>query len=87
MTPGPTLIMKCSSCDGHFQLRTIASGNTLRAKFWTDGKMEAPMLPSVPAAGSCPHCNSMVWLPIPPRKRSTSQTIHRKSSTSIPHRW
>lgn len=62
MTPGPKLILKCSSCGGHFQQRTIASGNTLRAKFWTDGKMEAPMFPNVPAAASCPHCNSLVWL-------------------------
>lgn len=62
MTPGPTLIVKCSSCDRHFQQRTIASGNTRRAKFWTDGKMEAPMFPNVPAAASCPHCNSFVWL-------------------------
>jgi len=62
MTPGPTLIVKCSSCDGHFQQRTIASGNTRRAKFWTDGKMEAPMFPNTPASVSCPHCQSLVWL-------------------------
>lgn len=62
MTPGPTLIVKCSSCDGLFKQRTIASGNTSRAKYWTDGKMEAPMFPNIPAAVSCPHCQSLVWL-------------------------
>lgn len=62
MTPGPTLIKKCSSCGGLFKQSTIGSGNTIRAKFWTDGKMEAPMLPNTPAAVACPHCKSFVWV-------------------------
>jgi hypothetical protein len=32
--------------------RTLASGNTIGARFWTDGKMEAPMLPDQPALQS-----------------------------------
>lgn len=88
MTPGPTLIVKCSSCDGLFQQRTIASGNTRRAKFWTDGKMEAPMFPNVPAAASCPHCNSFVWLfELEEIAQLEESTFNEKSSkfAELPH--
>lgn len=62
MTPGPTLIKKCTSCNGLFKQSTIGSGNTFRAKFWTDGKMQASMMPSRPAAVLCPHCQTLLWL-------------------------
>ncbi len=45
MKPGPTLIVKPRGCKQPVKLSTFASGNTFRAKFWTDGKCEAPMLP------------------------------------------
>lgn len=41
---------------------TINSGNTFGAKFWTDGKQEAPMLPDQPWLVMCPHCHAPLWI-------------------------
>ena len=38
------------------------SGNTFGARFWTDGKMEAPMLPDEPWLVKCWHCGALVWI-------------------------
>lgn len=38
------------------------SGNTCGARFWTDGKMEAPMLPDEPWLVKCWHCGTLVWI-------------------------
>jgi hypothetical protein len=62
MLPGPTMIRKCSICTGLILEDTIASGNTFGARYWTDGKMEAPMLPDEPWLVKCPHCGALVWL-------------------------
>ena len=61
-TPGPTLIKKCKSCEGLMKQRTIASGNTFGARYWTDGKVDASMLPLTPSAVRCPHCHSLLWI-------------------------
>lgn len=60
MLPGPTLIYSCPSCGGLFSRRTLASGNTLRAAFRSDGKMKAPMLPTTPPLVACPSCGDPV---------------------------
>lgn len=43
--------------------RTIASGNTLRATYRSDGKMAAPMLPRTPKLAACPNCSEAIWFP------------------------
>ena len=48
MLPGPTLIIACPACKAEHLLPTLASGNTLGARYWTDGYCEAPMLPEIP---------------------------------------
>lgn len=60
MTPGPTLTYSCPVCDGCFSISTIASGNTVGAKFRSDGKMDAPMLPCTPPLLGCPHCRTLI---------------------------
>ena len=62
MTPGPTLIKECARCRGLIEETTIGSGNTCGAKFWSDGKMEAPMLPDHPWLVKCPYCGAFAWL-------------------------
>ena len=62
MTPGPTIIRKCSACGKHIAEHTIASGNTFGARFWTDGKRDAPMLPDQPWLVKCQHCGTLVWI-------------------------
>jgi len=62
MLPGPTYVRECPHCHGHFTQNSMASGNTFGAKFWPDGKMDAPMMPSYPAYVGCPHCPASFWL-------------------------
>jgi hypothetical protein len=62
MTPGPTIIRKCTACTKPIKQHTIGSGNTFGATFWTDGKREAPMLPDQPWMVICPHCHSPLWI-------------------------
>ena len=63
MMPGESNYRRCPSCDGLLIERTLISGNTIGARFWTDGKMEAPMLPQYPALVRCAHCDALLWLP------------------------
>ena len=63
MMPGATIYRNCPSCEGLLIERTLLSGNTFGARFWTDGKMEAPMLPQYPALVRCAHCQKLLWLP------------------------
>ena len=62
MLPGPTQIKKCSECSNLIEQPTIVSGNSFGARFWTDGKMDAPMLPDEPRLIKCPYCNALIWI-------------------------
>ena len=62
MLPGPTIIRQCAACAQPFQQETLMSGNTFGATFWTDGKMDAPMLPERHALIKCPHCQMLLWI-------------------------
>ena len=62
MLPGPTIIRQCAACAQPFQQETLMSGNTFGATFWTDGKMDAPMLPERYAVIKCPHCQTLLWI-------------------------
>lgn len=59
MTPGPTLILKCQRCPTLVPHRTIASGNTFGATFYTDGQRVAPMMPISSYLVSCPDCGTV----------------------------
>ena len=61
MIPGPTIIRRCNSCQGLLKQRSILSGNTSGAKYWTDGEMLARMLPRTPGLIKCSHCSSIQW--------------------------
>ncbi|VGO15316.1 hypothetical protein PDESU_03898 [Pontiella desulfatans] len=60
--PGNTVIKECPQCKAELQQDTTLSGNTFGAKFWTDGKREAPMLPDRPRIVKCPKCSTFVWI-------------------------
>ena len=62
MRPGPTIIRKCSACEKSITQRTITSGNTFGATYFTDGKRIAPMLPDQPLLVLCPHCRASLWI-------------------------
>ena len=62
MTPGPTLIRECPGCAKPLKQFTIGSGNTIGAKSWTDGKVDAPMFRTGPALVKCPDCQKLFWI-------------------------
>jgi hypothetical protein len=62
MTPGPTLVIKAPGCNQLLKVNTIMSGNTFGATHWSDGKVEAPMLPDRPWLRKSPSENVMFWM-------------------------
>jgi len=60
--PGPTVIRECPKCRVPIEQPTMASGNTFVARFWSDGKMVAPMLPDYPWLVKCPKCKHLFWI-------------------------
>lgn len=62
MLPGPTIIRRCSACTKLIEQFTLTSGNTIGARFWTDGKRDAPMLPDEPWLVKCQHCGALVLI-------------------------
>ena len=61
MTPGPNHILKTPLTGSLVKISTIASGNTFGARFWTDGKREAPMLPDQPWLRCHPDTAELFW--------------------------
>lgn len=62
MLPGPIIIRECPKCSQYIKQLTFASGNTYGARFWTDGKMDAPMMPDQPWLVKCPACKDLFWV-------------------------
>lgn len=62
MLPGPDRIIECPNCSSLLCMSTLASGNTFGATQWTDGKMEAPMLPDSPEITTCQDCQRFFWI-------------------------
>ena len=62
MLPGPNEIIQCPYCDQKFKKSTMMSGNTIGAKFWTDGKREAPMFSESISISFCKECSSYFWV-------------------------
>ena len=56
MTPAIARIVECPYCGGTKELLSLMSGNTFGARYWSDRKQVAPMLPQVSPVQKCPHC-------------------------------
>jgi len=56
MIPGNARIIACPYCGREKKLMTLISGNTIGARYWSDNKMEAPMLPKVSPVQKCNGC-------------------------------
>lgn len=56
MLPGPEQVLQCPACGTVMLQPTISSGNTLDAVYYTDGYMDAPMLPQPAVLVRCPGC-------------------------------
>lgn len=62
MMPGPTQFIECPNCGTGVISETLSSGNTFGAQFWSDGYMDAPMLPEYPRVVKCAGCKEYFWL-------------------------
>jgi hypothetical protein len=59
----PMLIVReCPHCRAHVVEEQTVSGNTIGAKFYTDGRSYAPMLPEHPWLAKCPTCGGLFWV-------------------------
>ncbi len=59
MRPGPIDIAACPRCGALAKIRTISSGNTMGARAWSDGKTDAPMMPTTPPIACCGACKAV----------------------------
>jgi endogenous inhibitor of DNA gyrase (YacG/DUF329 family) len=59
----PALVIReCPHCKANVVQEDTLSGNTIGAKYYTDGKREAKMLPDHPALVKCPACSRLFWV-------------------------
>jgi len=56
------IVRECPQCRAHVVQEETLSGNTIGAKFYTDCKREAKMLPDHPALVKCPKCSRLFWV-------------------------
>ncbi len=60
---GPDQIIKCPHCGFLAKKTNPLSGNTFfGATLWSDGKLEADMLPQVTVVTKCRNCRNFYWL-------------------------
>ena len=62
MLPGPDYVYRCPHCSALARQRSISSGNTFGAVYWSDAKRDAPMFPERPALVACPKCETFFWI-------------------------
>ena len=62
MILGPNVFYRCPSCYNILINRSLMSGNTCGAMFFSDGSRIAPMLPEIPILTKCVKCNTILWL-------------------------
>ena len=62
MTLGPATARACPACRTAVAEISLMSGNTLGATFWSDGKVDAPMMPDLPDVVRCPSCAAVFRL-------------------------
>lgn len=55
-TPGPDHFFSCPHCKTVLRRCTIGSGNTFGSTLWSDGYLDAPMMPRAVQATRCPSC-------------------------------
>jgi len=59
MIPGPPDVLTCPACGAKHYRKNLISGNTIGATYFSDGVMNAPMLPKIPVFTKCYSCNAL----------------------------
>ena len=74
-TIGRSQILTCPHCGQTKEIMSLMSGNTFGAKFWSDNKRVAPMLPEISYVQKCLHCAKYFI-------RSRQKAVYSKSGSS-----
>jgi hypothetical protein len=67
MLPDADFIIACPHCHAPARVIQLMSGNTFGAITWTDGWMDAPMLPRAPRIARCAKCSKIYWVAFAPQ--------------------
>jgi hypothetical protein len=62
MIPAPDRLFACAACGKTARVEQLRSGNTIGATFWSDGDVDAPMLPEYPRVSRCQACGKFTWI-------------------------
>lgn len=62
MIPDTDLIIACPYCAAPARVFQLLSGNPMGAITWTDGWMDAPMMPRTPRITRCSDCKKIYWV-------------------------
>ena len=62
MLPETDIVIACPYCEAQARVFQLLSGNTMGAITWTDGWMDAPMLPRAPRIARCAACRRIYWV-------------------------
>ena len=65
-------LIGCPHCNALTKCQEFVSGNTSGATYWTDGKLDAPMLPNIPLITRCRVCGHLFWIEDAPEKDMTT---------------
>ena len=86
MTPGPSIIIECPHCSKLLSRSSLGSGNTFGATHWSDGKMDAPMLPDFPEIVRCPKCNAFIWVN-DAKEIGVYDWFNKSEDDDVPEEW
>lgn len=67
MIPDADLIIACPHCTASARVFQLFSGHSMGAMTWTDGWMDAPMLPRAPRITRCHSCQLIYWVFMAPQ--------------------
>ena len=62
MIPDADALIACPYCDAPARVFQLMSGNAIGAITWTDGWMDAPMMPRAPRITRCHGCKKIYWV-------------------------
>lgn len=62
MLPETDIVIACPYCEAQARIFQLLSGNTMGAITYTDGWMDAPMLPRAPRITRCAACRKIYWV-------------------------
>jgi len=67
MLPDADLIIACPHCNAPARVFQLFGGNVLEAITWTDGWMDAPLMPRPPRITRCKGCSQFYWVFMAPQ--------------------